>query len=163
MDWAGRLPLTLDLKQDCYVHYRIVKEGTCRDGANDIVHQAYGSPASVNVPHPDYTTYHNAEYPWYDNSAILFNFQLDKHWFIPNAYTRGAGDAEYYFHILAEDNYNPAPDPSPIHKKHGTKFCSPMITHHVCGINSSDLRKHTVRVFPTDRTFCSVDYNDYTT
>lgn len=62
----------------------------------------------VNVPHPEFTFYHNNEYPWKDNSAIILGYNTEKHWFIPNDVTRGINaNREYYFHILAEDNYIP--------------------------------------------------------
>lgn len=94
----------LTIGQDCYVHYRIVTEGSC--DINEIVHSNYGKvDATKNVPHPDFTKYHNNEYPWKDNSAIILNYDTTKHWFIPNIIEKGLGNAEYYFHILAEDNY----------------------------------------------------------
>lgn len=82
--WDGRIMPTNDLiGNDCYVHYRIVDEHTC-DPAH-ITHDRFGkTDATKNVPHPDFTKYHNNEYPWKDNSAILFDYDVSKHWFIPN-------------------------------------------------------------------------------
>lgn len=66
------------------------------DGATPMTSANLNSHWNVN-----YVSFNQQEYPNFDNSALLFDFSLINHYFIPNDYLL---KGEYDLYIYAEDN-----------------------------------------------------------
>jgi hypothetical protein len=52
----------------------------------------------------NFVAFNQLEYPNFDNSALLFGYELINHYFIPNDFTK---KGEYDLYIYAEDNATP--------------------------------------------------------